>query len=158
VAAALAAVHRIGMRNTRRLLIVSGVIALTTAPVVHAEKFSLSTGVFGITCTSTGQLCDPPETLTIGDPTAALKVRKFVYTAASAHCSSGRILVELDGRLVGKMRFVSRNETATLRKRKGLRLAPGTHTFAFRFEGKVGGCNTGAVPGWGGEITVIGHR
>jgi hypothetical protein len=155
---ALAGVHRIAMRTPFRLLIASSVLALTIVPIVHAEKFSLSTGVFGITCTSTGQLCDPPETLAIGDPTKAIKVRKFVYTAAAQHCSSGRILVELDGRPVGRMRFVSRNETATLRKRKGLRLTAGTHTFAFRFEGKVGGCNTGAVSGWGGEITVIGRR
>jgi hypothetical protein len=146
------------MRAPLCLLIASALLAVTGVPVVHAEKFSLSTGVFGITCTSTGQLCDPPETLLIADPTTPLKVRKFIYTAAAQHCSSGRILVELDGRPVGKMRFVSRNETATLRKRKGLRLAPGAHTFAFRFEGKVGGCNTGAVSGWGGEITVVGRR
>jgi hypothetical protein len=52
--------------------------------------------------------------------------------------------------------FVGRNERATLRKR--LRLAPGSHTFAFRFEGTVGGCNVGAVSGWGGQITVLGRR
>jgi hypothetical protein len=83
-------------------------------------------------------------------------VRKFIYDAAAAHCSSGRILIELDGRPVGKMRFVNRNEQATLRKR--LRLAAGTHTFAFRFEGKVGGCNVGAVSGWGGQISVVGRQ
>ena len=38
------------------------------------------------------------------------------------------------------MRFVNRNEQATLRKR--VRLAAGSHTFALRFEGKVGGCNS----------------
>jgi hypothetical protein len=92
----------------------------------------------------------------IGDPTAAIKIRKFVYTASSAHCSSSRIRIRLDGREIGKMRFVGRDETATLRKR--VRLAPGTHTFAFRFEGTVGGCNTDAVSGWGGSITVSGKH
>lgn len=83
-------------------------------------------------------------------------MQRFVYDASAAHCSSGRILIALDGRQVGKMRFVSRNERATLRKR--VRLTPGSHTFAFRFEGKVGGCNVGAVSGWGGQITVLGRR
>ena len=141
---------------TRSLVLLAIPAVLGLPCVAFAAPFSISTGEFGITCTSTGQLCDPPETLVIGDPTAAIKVRKFVYTASAAHCSSGRIRVQLDGREIGKMRFVSRNETAKLRKR--VRLAPGTHTFAFRFEGKVGGCNTGAVSGWGGSITVTGKH
>jgi hypothetical protein len=124
--------------------------------LAHASKFTVSTGVFGITCTSTGQICDPPETLVVGDAAKRLRVKKFVYVASAAHCSSGRILIQLDGRAVGKMPFVSRNQQATLRKR--LRLAPGSHTFAFRFEGKVGGCNVGTVSGWGGQISVLGRR
>src|SRR5690242_9092231 len=136
-------------RRTRHLIQLVIPTLLVLQGAVRAAPFSIGTGEFGITCTSTGQLCDPPETLVIGDPTTPIKVRKFVYTASSAHCSSGRIRIQLDGREIGRMRFVSRNEQATLRKR--VRLAPGTHTFAFRFEGKVGGCNTGAVSGWGGS-------
>lgn len=147
--------------RTLRAPVVRAVVAWWVLTLVHpspvlAEKFTVGTGPFGITCTSTGQICDPPETLTIGDPARALKVKKFVYDASAAHCSSGRILIELDGRQVGKMRFVSRNERATLRKR--IRLAPGAHMLAFRFQGKLGGCNVGSVSGWGGEITVTGRR
>jgi hypothetical protein len=85
-----------------------------------------------------------------------MKVKKIVYAASSAHCSAGRLLVELDGRLVGRMRFVAGSERATLRKR--LRLAPGEHAFAFRFEGRLGGCNVGYVQSWGGVVSVRGKR
>jgi hypothetical protein len=132
------------------------VLCLGSTPAAQAEKFSVTTGDFIINCTSTGQICDPPETLTIGDPTKKMKVRKFVYDAPAAHCSSGRILIELDGQQVARMRFVAQREQA--RKRKRLRLAPGLHTLAFRFEGRVGGCNVGSVSSWGGQITVRGRR
>jgi hypothetical protein len=143
------------MTSPRPTTIAVALLALAST-AAHAEKLTISTGVFGIACTSTGQVCDPPLTLTVGDPTTAIKVKKFIYDAPPEHCSSGRILIELDGRQIGKMRFVSRLEQAKLRKR--VRLAPGTHTFAFRFEGKVGGCNAGAVSGWGGEIILIARR
>ena len=32
------------------------------------------------------------------------------------------------------------------------------HTLAFRFEGRVGGCNTGFVSGWGGNVTATLRR
>jgi len=129
---------------------------LTVEGVARAEKFVVSTGPFIVQCTSTGQVCDPPQTLVIGDPTRRTKVKKFLYTAASAHCSAGRLLIELDGTLVGRMKFVAGSEHATLRKR--LRLEPGEHTLAFRFEGRLGGCNAGSVVSWGGEIAVRGKR
>ncbi len=129
---------------------------LTLVSPAWAAKFTASTGSFIITCTSTGQICDPPQTLMVGDPVKALKVRKFIYTASAEHCSSGRVLIELDGTLIGRMRFVAGRETTTLRKK--LRLVPGIHTFAFRIEGKVGGCNIGYVGSWGGIITVSGRR
>ena len=140
--------------------IVMALIGLTLlhAGAARAEKFVVSTGPFLIQCTSAGQVCDPPQTLAVGDPTRTLKVRKFVYESPGQHCSTGRILIELDGRQVAKMKNVARLETTTKRLRKALRLRPGPHTFAFRFEGKVGGCNTGAVSGWGGTITVFGRR
>ncbi len=130
---------------------------MTASPCgVHAKPFSVSTGEFGINCTSTGQRCEPPARLQVGDPAKRVRVKKIVYVASAAHCSSGRVLVELDGQQVGKLKFVSRNESATLRKR--IRLSPGLHEFAFRFEGRPGGCNVGSVSGWGGSITVSGRH
>ena len=142
---------------TRKVLVLVGLAcSLAAVPAAHAEKFAASTGPFIVQCTSAGQVCDPPATLAIGDPTHKLKLRKFVYQAASAHCSAGRLLIELDGALVGRMRFVAGSENATLKKR--LRLKPGEHTLAFRFEGRPGGCNTGYVASWGGEVIVRGRR
>lgn len=54
------------------------------------------------------------------------------------------------------MRFVVGKETSTLNKRRTLK--PGFHTLAFRFEGRVGGCNTGFVSGWGGNVTATLRR
>ena len=130
--------------------------SLVAVHAAHAEKFAVSTGPFIVQCTSAGQVCDPPATLPIGDPTRKLKLKKFVYQAASAHCSAGRLLIELDGALIGRMRFVAGSESATLKKR--IRLQPGQHALAFRFEGRPGGCNTGYVASWGGDITVQGRR
>jgi hypothetical protein len=141
----------------RIVIALMGLASLLVAEgAARAEKFVVSTGPFIVQCTSTGQVCDPPQTLVIGDPTRRMKVKKFLYTAASAHCSAGRLLIELDGALVGRMKFVAGSEHATLRKR--LRLEPGEHTLAFRFEGRVGGCNSGSVASWGGEIAVRGKR
>ena len=138
------------------MLLITMAASLVSGRTVHAEKFTVSTGPFVVQCTSTGQLCDPPETLAIGDPTRRLKVKKFVYEALSAHCSAGRLLIDLDGTLIGRMRFVAGSERAKLRKR--IKLEPGEHTFAFRFEGRIGGCNVGSVSSWGGEINVGGKR
>ncbi len=147
---------RIGRSRRLGLLVIPAAISLAGVTIVRAEMFAITTGVFGVNCVSTGQTCDPPATLVIGDPAKAIKVRKFVYDASAAHCSSGRILIDLDGQRVGKMRFVNRNERATLQT--SLRVRPGTHVLSFRFQGKVGGCNAGAVSGWGGQITVVGRR
>ena len=141
------------MRISRAMIVLA---SLASDRAVHAERFAVSTGPFAVQCTSGGQVCDPPETLAIGEPTRPLKVKKFVYEALSAHCSAGRLLIDLDGTLIGRMRFVAGSERATLRKR--IKLEPGAHTFAFRFEGRVGGCNVGFVSSWGGEITVRGKR
>lgn len=130
-------------------------VALAVTPA-GAEIVTVSTGEFVIDCTSTGQLCEPPATLVIGDPARRTTLRKLVYVASAAHCSAGRLLIDLDGRRFGLMRFVVGKETSTLRKRRVLR--PGSHTLAFRFEGRVGGCNAGAVSGWGGNVTATLRR
>jgi hypothetical protein len=142
----------------RRFLSAGATLVLVSATIspVHAEKFTATTGAFGINCFGTGQLCEPPATLLIGDPGRKVKIRKLVYTAAAGHCSAGRLIVTLDGAAFTKMRFVISKETTTRRKRKTVQ--PGLHTLAFQFEGRVGGCNTGSVSGWGGIITVTMRR
>lgn len=85
-----------------------------------------------------------------------MKIRKLVYTASSAHCSAGRLIVTLDGAPFAKMRFLIGKETTTLHKHRTV--TPGLHTLAFQFEGRTGGCNAGSVSSWGGMITVTMRR
>lgn len=139
-----------------RLASLVSVAVLAVASAAGAGNVAFSTGGFTVTCTSAGQVCDPPETLVVGDPAQDMTVRKIVFAPSAAHCSSGVILVAIDGRAAATMRFANRNARATLRKR--IRILAGRHTFAFRFVGHAGGCNVGAVTSWGGTITVIGRR
>jgi hypothetical protein len=120
-----------------------------------AAPYVRQTGPFGVNCVGVSQLCDPPYAVAIGDAAKTIKVKKIIYTASAAHCSAGRLRVLLDGVEVGKMRFVIGRERSVLRKR--IRVSPGAHTLAFQFEGKTGGCNGGAVSGWGGDILVKGR-
>lgn len=129
---------------------------LLAAAAAHAEPFVVDSGAFLVTCTGTGQLCEPPFALGVGDPGRTITLTKFVYTASSSHCSAGRLHVSLDGVEIGRMRFVVGRERSVLRKR--VKLRPGGHVLAFQFEGRSGGCNVGFVSGWGGEIQVKGRR
>jgi hypothetical protein len=130
------------------------VLVALAAPVLVAPlpKVTVSTGAFGVNCTGQVQLCDPPATLFIGNAATKTRISKIVYTASAGHCSDGRLHVSVDGAEKGRMRFIARNEQAVFRKR--LKLQPGQHRLDFRFEGKISGCNTGFVSGWGGEIVV----
>ncbi len=132
------------------------VALLALVHVARADKITFSTGEFAVTCTSTGQVCDPPETLVVGDAAQDMTVRRIIYDASNAHCSSGVVLIAIDGRATATLRFATRKDRATLHKR--IRVLAGLHTFAFRFVGHTGGCNAGAVGSWGGTITVIGRR
>ena len=120
------------------------------------DKIRFKTGSFVVTCTSTGQICNPPQKLklkvTNGD---GVRVKRLRYQAATTHCSPGRILISLDGERIGRTGFVQAGERAIVDDLK-VTLDKGRHKFAFRMEGKLGGCNVGAVGSWGGKITLIG--
>jgi hypothetical protein len=142
--------------HVRRYALVAAVICVLAGPVARAERVTFTTGPFLVTCTSSGQLCDPPQVLTVGDPAKRIRIRKITYEVSEGHCSAGRLRVALDGTEVTRLRFAAARERVS--KRKKLRLAPGSHLFEFRFEGKTGGCNTGAVGSWAGMITLKGRR
>jgi len=136
------------------VLLPLGVLVLL-AGSARAARVTYSTGPFAVYCTSSGQLCDPPETLTVVATAPRARITRIEYDAPDAHCSSGRLHVAVDGREVARMRYVAARERTTLRRRINLRA--GTHVFAFRFEGRTGGCNVGAVVSWGGTITLVGR-
>lgn len=130
------------------------VLLLLALPVLAKAPppATVSSGPFGVNCTTQTQLCEPPATLFIGTAATRTRIRKIVYVASAGHCSDGRVHVSVDGVEKGRMRFVARNEQAVFKKR--LNLKAGQHRLDFRFEGRVGGCNRGFVSGWGGEIVI----
>ena len=115
------------------------------------------TGKFTVSCTSSGQVCSPPERLKVDVKNERVRIERIRYVAATTHCSAGRILISLDRERVGATDFVNAGERATVDKLK-VTLDPGLHKFAFRIEGRTGGCNAGFVGSWGGKITLKGER
>src|SRR4030095_7959642 len=99
------------LRTLVAVVLAAGIVAAGTA---HAEKFFIQSGPFGITCTTTTQLCEPPFTMQVGDPSRKAKLKRIVSDASPGHCSPGRVHVELDGRKLGKMRFVIQKERSTM--------------------------------------------
>ena len=131
--------------------------AAVAAPVGKPDRVSYRTGSFVVNCTSTGQICEPARELQVRVRKGEVRIERLRYKAVATHCSPGRILISLDGKSVGRTDFVNAGERATVDKLR-LRLDPGRHTFAFRIEGKIGGCNVGSVGSWGGKIRLTGTR
>ena len=134
-----------------------GLLAVIQAAA--AEPVSYSTGQFVINCRTDGspQICDPPEKLKVKVKSDKVQIKHLRYVAATTHCSAGRVLVRLDGDKVGQTDYVNAGEEAIVDDLK-VTLHPGTHKFAFRIQGKTGGCNVGSVGSWGGKITLKGTK
>ena len=135
-------------------------LAATPAAASKRNRVSYSTGPFTINCRAadgTPQICDPPEKLKVRVGRRKVRIRQLRYVASTRHCSAGRVLVSLDGKAIGRTDFVNAGEKATVDDLR-VTLDKGTHKFAFRAEGRTGGCNVGAVGSWGGKITLRGSR
>lgn len=126
-------------------------------------NWTRSTGSFVIQCTSdrTPQRCDPPRVLKVRVARGTRKVVRHVrYVAANTHCSSARVLISHKGKRIGRTDWVEAGESSTRddldvtleRKANGK-----AHRFKFRVQGRTGGCNTGVVGSWGGEIQLSGR-
>lgn len=133
--------------------VVAAILALLVPGPAAAAKLTLSTGDFLVSCTSTGQVCEPAETLAVDVTSKKLKIKKITYETPAGHCSSGRILISVDGRQVARTKFLGRLETTSVKPKK-LKLPQGEHTLGFQFEGRPGGCNTGFVSSWGGIVVI----
>lgn len=111
---------------------------------------------------ATPQICDPAHLHMIAVPRGKkIRVTRLRYTAANTHCSDARLIYSLNGRVLGKTDWVAAGQNTTvevlavtLRRRKG-----GTpHRFAYRAQGRPGGCNGGLVGTWAGEIRLSGSK
>ena len=111
---------------------------------------------------SSPQVCDPAQVQKIRvGPGKKIHVTRLRYTAATTHCSPGRLLISLNGRSLGATDWVEAGQETTvelldvtLRHRRGGK----AHKFSYRMQGKVGGCNSGAVGSWAGDIKLSGKK
>jgi hypothetical protein len=114
---------------------------------------------FGVDCSSTGQLCEPPFAITI----ATESLLQVQYAVRFDHCSSVRLHIFVDDVLVQTTDFLGWPgaggtfaglplETALLDLGP---VSPGTHVLELQAEGQVSGCNTGNLLHWGGSLRVL---
>jgi hypothetical protein len=113
---------------------------------------SFSTGSFAVYCTSSGELCSPPEKLTFSLPRPGT-LSSISYTTAATHCSAVLLHVLRNGHQIAQTaRLAAGKQTERLATH--VRLPEGVTTLGLKAQGFVGGCNAGRVFSWGGKVTV----
>ena len=123
------------------------------------ETFETVIPDFVVTCTSTGQLCDPLFSVS-GELGSVLQAQYFVR---STHCSSSRVHLFVDGTLKLTTGFLGWPGApfpfAQLPLDTGLvdlgPVSPGAHLISVQAEGQVSGCNVGKPFTWGGSLKVL---
>jgi hypothetical protein len=144
------------LRHWLCLVFLACLLAVVAVPaaakVSTAQTLTFRTGPFVVNCTSTGQLCSPPERLRF-----RLRHRGTLtsirYTTAATHCSAVKLHVLLYGHQVattGKLPAGQSTEVLST----AIALPRGVIRLGFKAQGFVGGCNSGQLGSWGGKITV----
>ena len=142
-------------RHSLALCLVALVVAVAATPALgksRTRSLTFTTGAFAVNCTSTGQLCSPPKTLSFKLAHAGT-LTSVAYTTAATHCSSVALHVLRKGKQVavtGTLPSGQRTERLTTH----VALPKGSTTLGFQAQGFVGGCNAGRVLSWGGTVTV----
>ena len=104
---------------------------------------------FTVTCTSTGQVCDPAHTLDVCFPGGA---ESFVNYTTPNHCSDISVQFFVDGGAVsGLIGPLGPNESTGP---VSLGVLTGTHSIGIQATGHVSGCNTGTLQSWSGSWTI----
>ena len=137
--------------------------ALAREARAAGQPWSATTSAF-VNCVpdATPQVCDPAHEQKVRVPRGLkIKVLRLKYTAASTHCSSGRLIIFLDGKRIARTEWVQAGQDSTvelldltLRRRAGGR----AHQFTYKIEGQTGGCNVGSVISWAGDIKLTGKK
>jgi hypothetical protein len=132
--------------------VLAAVAAVPATARSPSRTRTFTTGSFVVNCTSTGQVCSPPENLTISLPRRGT-LTSVTYSTAATHCSAVLVRVLLAGHVVAKTQRLEAGERSeTLSTHVALH-GPKT-TLGFKAQGFTGGCNTGRVGSWGGKVTV----
>ena len=112
------------------------------------QQVTTTYGPFVLTSTSGTQLSNVVYTINVVT-TGVLLVE---YTAAATHCSDVRMHFLIDGVERALSGFLTPG--ASSGSFDVGPVTPGAHTVALQAEGRVGGCNTGQLSGWGGTSTI----
>ena len=141
------------MRRSAILFLLTALIAVVPSVAFGGDgRLSFTTGQFTVTCTGTGQVCEPAKRLRFTLPRPGT-LRAVTYTTAKAHCSAVRIFVLRGRRTIAKLpRLDAGDATATVHT--AVRLREGDRALRFRAKGFTGGCNAGQLGSWGGKITI----
>ena len=146
--------------NTRSSLVLAVLAAWLGSPEpVRGQTIETVIPDFVATCTSTGELCEPPFDV----PVQTGSVLQAQYTVRATHCASVRVHFLVDGALVASSGFLGWPGAplpfSALPLDTGLvdlgPVAPGAHVLGVQAEGQVGGCNSGNLTDWGGSLRVL---
>jgi hypothetical protein len=119
-----------------------------SAPLGAQGLVTTTYGPFSITAATCTQVSGPLYTVNV-TTTGTLRVQ---YNASAGHCSDVRARIQVDG--------IERGVTALLTAGQSSRFidvgpeSSCAHTVALQGEGRVSGCNTGTLAGWGGTMDV----
>jgi len=147
------------VRHTRRTGLVLALCAVALLllasaawPASKAPVRTFTTGTFVVTCTSTGQVCSPPETLHLAVPRRGT-MTSLRYTTSPLHCSALALQIVRGAKVLATSGRIEAG-TQTLTQKTSIAIPKGASTLGFRAVGYPGGCNVGRVGSWGGKITV----
>jgi hypothetical protein len=133
-------------------------VAAVAVPALARKSSSVrtfTTGGFTVTCTSSGQLCSPPENLTINLPRHGTLIQA-TYTTAFSHCSAVQVRMLRGSKVVAKFHKVPVGDRVDVIT-PHIAMPKGKTTFGFQAQGFTGGCNAGHLGSWGGKVTVKVH-
>ena len=129
------------------LLPVAAVLAVAVAAFASAGTNYTSLPV-NVTCTSTGQVCDPTYQL----PITTSSQLDLEFTSATTSCASFSVDFLVDGATVFTSSVLAPGiSTGTFVAGP---LTAGTHTVGVRATGVTGGCDTGTLQAWSGRLGV----
>jgi hypothetical protein len=155
----LATEERRGEMKKRVLIgLIVGVVLVGVGALAVSASVETPIPYFKVTCSSTGQMCDPPYSMPVTTG-GELQVEYDV----PGHCSSIRLHILVDGTVVHTTGFLGWPGAPppfdTLPLSTGLvnvgPVSPGAHVLGLQAEGQVGGCNGGRLYSWAGSGRVL---
>ena len=142
-----------------RFLIGSSFI-LNVAQAAAGEVEILNVPDFVVSCSTTGQACEPGYSASF--KVATLSQVNAQYVVRTAHCSSIKVSFFVDGKQIHTSGFLgwvgATGGFAKLPLDTGTvnlgMLSAGNHTLVVKAEGQVSGCNGGRLASWGGKLRI----